>query len=458
MLARIKTVVDFINVSKSAVGEAAASKIQKEQLRHLLVSLTSTNLQLDEAAAIMKYFSTDADGAVKGAFSDEDRIALASAVVAAPQGRADDAPSTKAQNQTHYYMHKYLTESDWKLIMSSSDTTAKLRTIVNRAGSIGLTHPSELSVVAMVAIITSSSRVPFGAEAVHNLVRDCKRMIKGTRLNAKQSCRTFPRMVEDYMKSFPGAYATEQPAECPLTDDQIERERGGLAARKSHRTLSQQPAGLPAAGSSLSSLVTSLASAIVGTMAHRKPEIPITILGEAGGGQGSHGGFAGSGHHVHSPFKPIAGGSPLPPVLALQDAPRSDAQASPEQSPPATRRAASLSSMDETLAALSTLFGAEKKKEGVKAAMKRPAAATAAAEDAEGDADGEPTGEPHRRPTLNVISTRNNVCVRTGVKGPGQSKCFSYSADGNQEGAKKKAKKWLIEKCQEQGIEVPDDL
>jgi hypothetical protein len=264
-------------------------------------------------------------------------------------------------------------------------------------------------------------------------------------------------MVEDYMKDFPGSYADELPAECPLTDDQIERERGGLAARKSHRTLSQQPAGMPAAGSNLSSLVTSLASAIVCSMAHRKPEIPITIFGEAKGAHGSHGGFASGVHHGRSTLQPIAGESP---VLALQDTPTSDIQGSPQDSPPPTRKAATLPSMDETLAALgSSLFGGEKgKKGGSKPSMKRPAAATAAAEEDEGEAEAEPSSEPHRRPTLNVISTRHNVCVRTGVKGPGQSKCFSYSADGNQEAAKKKAKTWLVEKCHEQGIEVPDDL
>ena len=451
MFARIKAVAGFINSSKAVVGDTAASKIQKEQVRHLLTALTSTNLQIDEASAIMHYLATDGD--VTGAFSDEDRAALAGAVVATPEVIANGASNTKAQNQTHYYMHKYLTESDWKVIMSSSDTTAKLRTLVNRAGAVGLTHPSELSVVAMVAIITSSSRVPFGAGAVHNLVVDVKRMIKGIRPSARQSCRTFPMLAEDYIKQFPGTYADELPADCPLTDDQIERERGGMAARKSHRTLSHQSTGMPAAGSNVASLVHSLAAAIVGTMARRPADIPITFFGDAGGA--AHGGFGG-GHHGR------------PPVLELTDKPEGDSPepkaASPPPvaaSPPATKKTANLGSMDETLAALGkSLFGEKNGAKGAKAttAMKRPAAAAAAADDDADEDAAETAVEPHRKPTLNVISTRSNVCARTGVKGPGQSKCFSYSADGNQGAAKKKAKQWLTDQCHKQGIEVPDDL
>ena len=457
MFARIKAVAGFINSSKAVVGEPAASKLQKEQVRHLLTALTSTNLQLDEASAIMQYLATGADGDVEGAFSDEDRAALAGAVVTTPEVIANGASNTKAQNQSHYYMHKYLTESDWKVIMGSSDTTAKLRTIVNRAGVIGLTHPSELSVVAMVAIITSSSRVSFGADAVHNLVRDAKRMIKGIRPGARQSCRTFPMLAEDFIKQFPGTYADELPADCPLTDDQIERERGGLAARKSHRTLSHQSTGMPSAGSNVSSLVQTLASAIVGTMAHRQPDIPLTFFRDGGGIASSHGGFGG-GHHGR------------PPVLALTDK-DDDGSPEPKAAPPppvaaspqsVTKKAANLGSMDDVLATLgATLFGAKPAaamKRPSAAAMKRPAAAAAAADDDDEDGEAEPAGEPYRRPTLNVISTRSNVCVRTGVKGPGQSKCFSYSADGNQGAATKKAKKWLTDKCHEQGIEVPDDL
>lgn len=440
MLSRIKTVVDFIVASKAALGESdATTAIYNQQMKSLTEHLSATRVPLDEAAAIMKYLSTDADSPALTAFKDADRVRLVQSLTTSSDVAALSSPG-KSLNQTHYYMHKYLTESDWKVLTSSTDTQQKIRCIVDRAIKIGLTHPSELSVVAMIAIITSSSRVPFGPSEVHNMVTEYKRMNKGLRGVVKQTSRTFPRSVEDFVASFPEAYGDEKPHQCPLTDDQIERERSTMAARKSHRTLSQQGGCMPAAGSNVSSMITSLASAIMGTMARRN-EPNITLLQPPVRAPASV-----------PPAQLLALPTPTAAVpLALLDASAADdSQTSHQSSPtptPATRAAAAASSIDSVLGELGGVLGGDgpRKRPAAAQSMKRPAAALP---------DGAHVAA--KRPSVTVVSTRNCVTARTGLPGPGQTKSVSI-VDGDEETAKQKATDWLINACTENGIDIPDD-
>lgn len=471
MISRIVAVADFIVSSRAALGDTDATRtICKQHTDHLASVLRSTPVSIDEASAIFKYLSVDAPPALKDAFSDEDRTMLAAAVVTSDTTSmpAHGAVAARAQQQTHYYMHKYLVASDWTVLLNSSSPHEKLLTIIKRALSIGLTHPSELTVVALVAIITASSRAPFSPDAVHNMVLEYKRLNKSHRTGVAQTCRNFPQSPDDFVKDFPNVYTPDNlPQQCPIDDGQIERERSGMAARKTHRSLSQSSSG-GVASSSVSSMITSLAAAITGSLALRQQQPHITLLSSKDASRSPN-------------FRPACDASACEsPLPAIMDRPRSDGssqslhgeppcQSSPLSTPSCKpKRVDALQSVDDVLGELAGVIGCrraadehEPKEKAVVAPttdsrvlMKRPAAAAATDRGAQMK---RPAAFDGKKPSLAVISTRKCVTARTGIPGPGQTKSVTYAGDDHHS-AMATARAWLLNRCREQGIDVPGDI
>ena len=83
--------------------------------------------------------------------------------------------------------------------------------------------------------------------------------------------------------------------------------------------------------------------------------------------------------------------------------------------------------------------------------MKRPAAAPSA----EPIAKRKVAAGPVARPSFGVEMSRSRVQCRTGLSGPGQNVAISFKSAGGQDAAIEKAKEWVLQKCDEFGVEPP---
>ena len=136
-----------------------------------MLLLKSEVLAVDDAAALITAMVDG--GNILATFSAEQRQSMAAAVQVATT-IAEESPA-KAQgqtSQTHYFFHNYMSEGDWKMMLGNVDSYGKVNTLVTRALAIGLTHPSELTVVALIALITVTSRTPVHPETAHSLLKE----------------------------------------------------------------------------------------------------------------------------------------------------------------------------------------------------------------------------------------------------------------------------------------------
>lgn len=453
MFARLNVVADYVCASKAALGEdsAAVTSLQNTQVDHLKTVFATGRMDLDDAAAVLQSLAADGKGSVAKAFTSEQRRTLAEAVANASGGNTQQpmVASGKSKLQTHYHFHQYLTESDWKVLMTTSDNNSKLSTLVKRAHKVGLTHPSELTVVAIVAIVTSTARTNIAAEEAHSLVLEYKRLNKAKRAagaGLAQTMQTFPRSVDEFVAAHPAAFSDgEAPVQCPFDEEDVERARNNLAARKSHRSLSGTSGTRSSCSSpssqSPASLVTALASAIMSQYNRqtRDPE-PVLVFNK---------------HKPPQPLLPCAPSSPATSFPALTDGkplvaspPEAHGAAALEHGDddmpdPPTSRKVTKKALDDIIndvcGALDHKKGrAEGSTKSETLMLKRPAAAAGAS--------------TARRPSLTVLSSRSSVVCRTGQPGPGNSKTFTFNK-GEEAAAKKKGEAWLREKCAELGVE-----
>ena len=444
MLNRVLAIATYVETYKRMGAADACVKVQQDQAQHVLLLLKSEVLDVSDAATLITALG-DGDGSnatAVAAFSREQRQAMVAAVQV--KKTIEDPKSTSQPQQTHYFFHNYMSEGDWKVLLGNVDSYVKVNTLVSRALDVGLTHPSELTVVALIALITVTSRTPVHPETAHTLLKEYKRINKSRRGGVRQSVLTFPKDVKEFRATFTDAFADSPPHNCPLTDEQIDRERSQLAARKTHRSLSsggQSPSSSKSSSTAdPSAILAALTSAImqVGRFPVERNEGRITFLNQA----------------APAAPKPIALGTD---ALAIADVPVVNVRANAPMlalPPPPTPVAGSLEdSLRAVAAALDVKKGAAKQS---KTGMKRPAAASAD----EGDGDGDCTTAERvgtKRPSAHFISTRNCVTARTGLDGPGQSKSVSVKSAGSKAKAMKAAREWLQEKCEEMGIKCDLD-
>ena len=241
MMQSIKAVADYINNSRVALGPGdTLDRLIQTQFDQLKLLLSSAPFSVDEASVVMKALSSGSDG-IDAAFSADGRKALAAVVASANAGDAvtvKPAAIKKAGTQVHMHMQHYLTKSDWSVLVDGTRIDEKIDVLVNRALKIGLTNPSELSVVAIVAIMAVASRMSLGPDEAHSLVVEYKRVNKLRRGSVAQSCASFPMSVKDFVVTHPSAYeADDPPIDCVVSTSAIEHSRLGMAARKTHKTL-----------------------------------------------------------------------------------------------------------------------------------------------------------------------------------------------------------------------------
>lgn len=497
MLQSIRAVAEYVNTSRLALGPGEAmDRLEKNQFENLKVLLTSTKCKVDEASSVMKALSSGSDG-IQAAFSEDQRKALAGVIAAATNAGAvalvQPATIRKVGTQAHLHMHHYLTRADWSILVDGVRIDQKLEVIVNRALQIGCTNPSELSVVAFIAIVAVAGRITFGPDESHALVVEYKRMNKLRRNSFAQSCASFPRSVHDFLITNPDAYdPSDPPVECLVSSEAIEQRRLGMAARKTHKTLSPTSSTQIAMGSTSSSNIQECMALMANAMMRMQSQAPgggarealplVTLarptppkrrngllppLALTDASQGGDAADAALGNNTDDQeagsLKTLGEGST--PALARKGAqPGGEELAQPGGDGPGEDGSKPELSLDDMIADMQK--GLKRKRD-------------------ENDADAEVAAGPHgeargkgkakaaaatllkkpaiapkkvhaktpkgAKPSICVEWSRSHVLARTGMSGPGQTKTFKFKGE-NTAGATKSARSWLVAECKRQKI------
>jgi hypothetical protein len=466
MLATFEAVSNLVLSSKRALGSDSQSflKLQEAQYVHLKGLVQSQRLGAAEAAAAMD--SLNNNSRVTAAFTKEHLTGLADALAQQMSGATQVAALQpnhhKQPQQTNYNLHKYMTKDDYEFMCKTCTDFEKIGKLVEICHRIGLIYPTELTVVAIIAVLKLSSQTALSPDDTHKLVVEFKRLNKARRHVHMYTVQHFPSDPADFIKSFPSAFGSDRVHDTPFSDLDVEMARSAIAARKTHRSLAapthmsssaagtrqqqqQQQGDLP---------FGLLANALMMHFGARRgrsddKDIPIDYLNPRFEDSPSEPRsptsivpspatkYQGHIQQKHSlPALPLALG-PAPPAIAL--AREADPSASASSGPASVQIATGAPGLGQSSSfneAIDEVALALQKKKGKpsKEAHKRPAAAG-----------------PEQRMTISVVASRRTVTARTGLSGKGTTKSFGYDTDPAE--AKASAEAWLRSQCAQLGID-----
>ena len=169
-------------------------------------------------------------------------------------------PSGSTKQQEHFFMHRYLTESDWAVLLDETLlTTKKIDVLVNRCRRIGLfsmTERTSGSIATVLALVNGDVDVASHYEVLTKLKASVKKMRAASRQDgvATPTCERFPAAVETFQATHPDRYESP-PVPSKLNEDDISSAKLHMPCRKSHNTLRAPcfPFQPPSRGSSSSS-------------------------------------------------------------------------------------------------------------------------------------------------------------------------------------------------------------
>lgn len=247
MLAHVRAVSGFITASKNAITDEASLKaIQETQVANLVSVIKKSRPTMEDASTTLNELAKPS-----GAFTDDQRARLASAVASVTSdgniAGTTAVTTTRAQTQTHLYMMNYMTSSDWVVLQSPGTTTSdKMNTLVNRCLSIGLLHPTEKTIVALMAILFAVVKNTHSADEKYQLTNDMKKLWKTKRASMPSlspTCLVFPMNVAEFRQDHTSAYGPDDmPVMCQINTAEIEEMRLSTAARRTHKSLSTSSA------------------------------------------------------------------------------------------------------------------------------------------------------------------------------------------------------------------------
>ena len=508
MLNQVKAVADFILSSMTALGEDNVKGVVQAQVKHLISVISDNPPSVVEASGLLKALGAPGgDDAIIRAFPDEDRKALASAVVSRSSGAVLDltkAPAQTTKQQVHDHMCNYMTKSDWDILTVVHTTMeAKIRTVTDRALKIGLTYPSEKTFASMVNMMVMAANVHAVPDMILKITKELKRVLRMRRKGHERTEDSFPEDVMEFMVDYPQAYEDDVPAPPPF-DPQTLQERPRLC-RGTHSSL-KQPAALPVMDQA--AMMQAWGAMMQNSRPPKQKDIGLTFLGPAAGmGGQSVGQAAGMGGQsmgqaalpaLPAPFA-LPDSPPQLAILALGDSPP---QAAHQQKPsppakvatPQDHGVAAGPGIDCLLNDMKTALFNKRKREdeeeeeedggdpavpktvgggkgkgrgkgrgkgGTKGKAKAKAAAMssekktgakAKAKAAAMTSETKKGASPPAKPSVGTVWSRSNVVARTGKGGAGQSKTFSYKTEALQPKAFEDATIWLRKICKENGI------
>lgn len=154
--------------------------------------------------------------------------------------------------QEHLFIHRYMTDSDWKSLLNDALTVeAKISTVVHRCHRIRLfscTEKTSVGIASLVLIANGKHIETEGSFRVLQMVKDNFKRLRASRGSMTPSLQTFPPVADEFVKAFPDAFDGEPPVPPRIDESVFFSLRESMPARRSHASLKPKVfAPLPAA-------------------------------------------------------------------------------------------------------------------------------------------------------------------------------------------------------------------
>ena len=185
MLQQLRAVEVYLARSAEALGAGSAEvlSLQQLQVNHLKESWCRQSPTLQESADTLEALTRPS------VVTPEHRTVLSRiAASRAGAGAASSVQVKRSNMQVMLHMHDYLTESDWEVVQSKTEKLDnRMLVLVNRSLAIGLTHPSELSVVSLVSLLEVAAHENCTSSESLERINRYKRLTRFTRTSASQA-------------------------------------------------------------------------------------------------------------------------------------------------------------------------------------------------------------------------------------------------------------------------------
>ena len=241
MLSRYLETCRYIEVVRAGQGsdDSVAKATAQRQVENLVSTIeTSPPPPVAEAASLMEELQAPT---CRLSMSHKE---MSSQAVQKAMSAESRKRSPGAVLQTHMFMYNYLTKEDWETLVSETvHAHSRIELIVCRALSIGLYYPSELTCVAMLAIVSVAGRELWSPDVSHGYLVALKASMKLQRKvkanmegHPRDIVSRFPVRVASFLEDNPVRF-DYSPIDPPVSVSLIEQRKVTMAARKTHRSL-----------------------------------------------------------------------------------------------------------------------------------------------------------------------------------------------------------------------------
>lgn len=205
MLSLYRASVDYMIAEQRCLGLRHAGLVQSQSARmqHFCDSLRSIPPDVGDSSATLQALSEQTP-----AFTEEQRAELSQAA-STHMRQSLPSPTAGTKSQSNLYIHKYMTDTAWKVAMSKEYSwESKLEYFGDYLLGLGLPNPNDETVKLMIAIMALSTQREMTPDDAYAQIHSLKTKIVNKRLLKKvpQSMSVFPEDPADFMRVCPTVF------------------------------------------------------------------------------------------------------------------------------------------------------------------------------------------------------------------------------------------------------------
>ena len=210
MLSLYRASVDYIIAEQRCLGLQHAGLVQSQSARiqHFCDSLRSIAADVGDSSATLQALAEHTP-----AFTEEQRAELSQAV-STHMRQSLPSPTAGTKSQSNLYIHKYMTDTAWKVAMSKDYSwESKLEYFGDYLLGLGMPNPNDETVKLMIAIMAMSTQREMTPDDAYTQIHSFKTKLVNKRLLKKvaQSMIVFPEDPSDFMRVCPTVFQASDP-------------------------------------------------------------------------------------------------------------------------------------------------------------------------------------------------------------------------------------------------------
>ena len=242
MLALVKAHSDFIDAASKSIDDGTRIAALKEdhgnQLLRSLATLVG-RVPLEDSTIALSFVQSSS-------FSAEMKAKITNVIIGCSSAIAHnkhESDKVALKPQTHFWIHRYLTEQDWDVLTNKSVAYGvKIDTLVRRCTRIGLLSLTEQTAKALTSVLIVAHgepcELPECYDSLMKVKAAFKKMQKHRAPGSSQTMKEFPSDVRAFLDAWPDAYTPDcQPVASKVDDKAIEELRVAIPLRQTNGAL-----------------------------------------------------------------------------------------------------------------------------------------------------------------------------------------------------------------------------